>query len=283
MAGSKEVKNMKGEHIGANDLANKLIDFVVLPSSIPGMINEKSLFHRALSHFIAFNQPIQIAGFIGQGGKDHLGKSDRRLLEKYVELQKGIKRYYSVGAEINLIGADLHGLANGISDLGYLDLMQVEANRLGLNWITLSNLYAEQQLALPNQSEASRQLYYQEGSDYEAWLKIPAEIRTNLIKQAEKHRISDPPLSSADYQESGSVFRFSAFYYFLMRKNEEKLFIPDWENYLFVINGSEQLAEHTFPKTIPQMFWYETRHHGGRKSLEKNGNFILPPPWFRND
>jgi len=80
----------------------------------------------------------------------------------------------------------------------------------------------------------------------------------------------------------GGVFRFYGKEVKNM-KAEEKIFVPDWQDFLFIINGSRELAEHTFPQSIAQMYWYDTRHHGGHGSRELNRDMILPPAWFRND
>jgi hypothetical protein len=245
--------------------------------SSSGGINNQELFNKALREQHFRGQPIQIAGFIGQGGKDHLGRSDIDLLAKYSRLKEELNQNYPFGVEISLIGADAHGWSNSMPDYGYLDLMQNEARSRDFNWIILSDLYRDKGLILPTWTEASRQLYDRQGEGYEAWLKINSQIREDLIKQAGKHHQLDEHIG----ERSSNVL--SAFYYFLMRKQEEKIFIPDWKNFLFVINGSRELAEHTFPQSIAQMYWYDTRHHGGRKSRGKNENMILPPPWFRND
>lgn len=268
----EEVKNMKNEFS-----PQKIVDSIMLFSSNGG-INKPGLFHDVIQNLHFRGQSIQISGFIGQGGKDHLGRSDFNLLEKYSRLKEELSNIYPFGVEISLIGADTHGLANSMSDNGYLDLMRNEAMVRGYNWILLSDLYKDKGLILPTWTEVSGQLYYEKGKEYEEWTKIPVQIRNDLIKQAGKHQMSDKYFEAF---ESNNIL--SAFYYFRMRKQEEQIFVPDWQSILFVINGSRVLAEHTFPQSIAQMYWYETRHHGGKGSRELNRNIILPPPWFRND
>ena len=249
----------------------------VFPFVANGVINNSEFFQRAILKQHSLGRPIQIAGFIGQGGKDHLGKSDIGLLKKYSQVQHELRKNYPFGVEVALIGADIHGLSNSMPDHGYLDLIQNEAKLKDFNWILLSRLYQDKRLNLPTWTEASKQLYYKKGK-YEEWLKIPVQIRNDLIKQAGKHHRSDKDIGKEDSNDI-----LNAFYYFLMRKIEEQIFIPDWQDFLFVINGSRELAEHTFPQSIAQMYWYDTRHHGGHRSRELNKDMIIPPPWFRND
>ena len=250
----------------------------IIPFVTKGGINDRNLFERAILKNHSKGLPIQIAGFIGQGGKNHLGKSDIALLGKYTQVQNGLSQNYPFGVEVSLIGADIHGLSNSMPDHGYLDLMQNEGTLKGFNWVLLSNLYQEKRLILPTWTEASKQLYHKQGVEFDEWMRIPNQIRGDLIKQAGRHNKSD--VSIEDDESNGIL---NAFYYFLMRKLEDQIFIPDWRDFLFIINGSRELAEHTFPQSIAQMYWYDTRHHGGHKSRELNRNMILPPPWFRDD
>ena len=258
---------MAREKLSHSQLAYMLIDFVVYPFSSHGGINDRELVASSFGHHIASGQPIQIAGFIGQGGKDHLGKGDIELLERYERLQKEITVYYSFGTEVNLIGADMHGISNGIEDRGYLALMQENAQARGLNWVDLSSLYRDKSLSLPNPDQVRLIMDNQTDLIYLAWRdNLPPEIRAVLIKQAGRHNIID----------GDSLFR--AFYYLVMRKQEETILIPEWQNNVFVINGSRDIAEWTFPQSIGQMYWLDVRD-GGRKAR----NIKLPPPWFRND
>ncbi|MBI3366800.1 hypothetical protein HY041_04205 [Candidatus Roizmanbacteria bacterium] len=263
---------MVDENLEQIGLANKLIDYVVVDFSAPGGINDAHLFQEVLQQSIRLSQPVKIGGLIGQGGKNHLGKSDIDLLNKYSELSERVRQFYSPGAEIHLIGGDLHGLANGIENRGYLALMQERAQNLGLYWVMLSTLYNEKGITLPSKEKVTAKT--QDGADREFhdWqYEVPAEIRLNLIQAARRHNI----VGQDEYLD--------AFYYFVMRRQEERVFVPDWTNHLFVINSSKDLAAWTFPKLIPQMYWYQTRHHGGKGSRDLNKELILSPPWFRND
>jgi len=268
----KEVKNMKTE-FSPKETVDIIMPFVTI-----GGINNRDLFERAILKNHSRGLPIQIAGFIGQGGKDHLGKSDIDLLRRYSQVQNELRKNYPFDVEVSLIGADIHGLSNSMPDNGYLNLIQNEAILKGFNWTLLSKLYQEKRLILRTWTEASKQLYQEKGDEFEEWVRIPNQIRNDLIKQAGRHNKSDVSIGD---DESNDVL--NAFYYFLMRKAEEKIFVPDWQDFLFIINGSRELAEHTFPQSIAQMYWYDTRHHGGHGSRELNRDMILPPAWFRND
>ncbi|MBI2641702.1 hypothetical protein HYW87_03870, partial [Candidatus Roizmanbacteria bacterium] len=175
------------ENIGQVELANKLIDFVVLPFSDPGRINDRSLFSKAFQYYISLGQPIQVAGFIGQGGKDHLGKSDMGLLDKYHRFSLEMNRYYSGGAQVSLIGADIHGIENSIENRGYLELIQVQALRFGFNWRLLSELYREKGLVAPSVWDNDRFYGRDDRPEYQEWVSIPADIKASLRKAADRH------------------------------------------------------------------------------------------------
>lgn len=248
-----------------NVRSEQIIDRAILPIANIGGLNERSHFERAIKRRGFRGQPILVAGFIGQGGKDHLGESDMALLEKYRRAKEEIGAHYPYGVEVALIGADLHGVSNGAEDRGYLELMSREAIDRSFDWRPLSELYADKGISLPDRKQVKQTLHDREGAWYENWMNLPEEVRSSLIKQAERR--SGNGEAEAD-----------AFYYFSMRKNEEQIFLPDFEDVLFVINGYHQQARHFFPNEIPQMYWVDVKD-GGRKARHQT----LPPPWFRND
>jgi hypothetical protein len=235
-----------------------------LPFARIGGINSEELFHRAITSKHFKGQPLHVSGFIGQGGKDHLGASDVALLDKYSGVAVELSKNYPYGVEVSLIGADVHGVSNGVADHGYLDLMQERATTRGFNWRNLSELYEDKRIALPDR-EILRQQMGGGGQWHEAWLQLPEDARTTLIRQASRRSVNGDA-------------EIDAFYYFVMRKQEEEIFSPDFEDSLFVVNGYHEQAKHFFPQTVPQMYWVDVRD-GGRKSRKQT----LPPPWFRED
>lgn len=236
-----------------------------MPVANIGGLNDRTYFERAIKRQSFRRRPLLIAGFIGQGGKDHLGESDFALLGKYQMAQREIGRHYPFGVEVALIGADLHGLSNGADDKGYLQMMSQAALDRSFNWRALSELYRDKGVSLPTRSEVSNVLERGKGAWYESWRNLPDEVRSSLIKQAERR------------SANGNAV-LDAFYYFSMRKNEEQIFMPDFEDTLFVINGYHQQAKYFFAPEIPQMYWVDVKD-GGRKGRHQT----LPPPWFRND
>ena len=184
----------------------------IMPFVSIGGINNRDLFNRAILNQHHRGQPIQIAGFIGQGEKDHLGRSDIELSQKYDRLKNELGRIYPFAVEVSLIGADLHGKANGKPDTGYLSLMKNEAVKFKFNWRQLSELYQDKGLQLPDLKHVESILFERESYEFQKWNSLPAEVRNALIGMAKKHW--------------GDKALLGAFYYFLMRQNEFLIFYP---------------------------------------------------------
>lgn len=210
-------------------------------------------------------QPLHVAGFIGQGGKDHLGPSDTALLDKYAFVRDQLSQAHSFGVEVSLIGADVHGVSNGAENRGYLELMSESALKQGFNWRQLSEMYQDKGIVLPDREILRQEISSGNGQYYDAWSNLPDDVKETLVRQASKRSVNGEAL-------------VDAYYYFVMRKQEEVIFEPDFEDTFFVINGYNEQARHFFPQSIPQMYWVDVKD-GGRKSRKQT----LPPPWFRND
>lgn len=237
----------------------------IIPFVQIGGINSRELFNGAINLRHSRGQPLHVAGFIGQGGKDHLGTSDIALLDKYARVKEELSQHYPFGAEVSLIGADVHGVSNGAPDRGYLGMMSGEALARGFNWRQLSEMYADKGIGLPDRNQLKEDLALQRGYIFESWMGLPIETRETLVKQASK-------------RSANGDAELDAVFYYAMRKQEEPIFDPDFSDSFFVVNGYQEQARHFFPQSVPQMYWVDVRD-GGRKGRKQT----LPPPWFRED
>ncbi len=116
--------------------ARKLVSAIypgVLKPYARSFFNKDNLWERRLHENILNEQPIQMVGFWGVGGKQQPNQYDERLLVEYEEIREAIKKKYSQAADMMLILAHSHGRFNGYQGFdGYLGDIAADANQRGI-------------------------------------------------------------------------------------------------------------------------------------------------------
>ena len=105
----------------------------VLKSYARSFFNRDNLWERSLQVSILKEQPIQIVGFWGIGGKQQPDQYDEKLLTEYEAIREAIGEKYPRAADMMLILANSHGRLNGYQGFdGYLEAVAHEANKKGI-------------------------------------------------------------------------------------------------------------------------------------------------------
>lgn len=228
-------------------LARKVYD-ILRQSGKPNNYNEYMV--KALTHHIASDTPIPIAGFWGVGERENLNEHDNRFLDSLSMLKKKISEVYSYGAEIKVILADLHGVFNGHidrkaiqvfpqPDIPYLNRIQEELHKKDIKTIWLSELYKQCGMQLPDIHEP-----IDEDSEAYAILKDPQRQEGYLY--------------SSRHSRRGVPAIQAAYHYIRERLAEKPMLEKVFKDSLFFVNGGRNLASRLMPEdSLPIHYLHE--------------------------
>ena len=208
--------------------------------------NRDNLWERGLQASILNDQPIQMVGFWGIGGKQEPDRHDEGLLAEYEAIRGAIGKQYHPAAEMMLILANAHGRFNGYQDFdGYLGAIAEDANQRGIASVSLYNLYRDWGISLPDPS-------------------IPVDKKSKEWREFEKsRRFGQLVESAAKHSQVGIAPEDAAFHYWMMRRQEREPLAQSFSNAILLVNGSEDLGREVLPLNMPHMYmkigpvWFE--------------------------
>ncbi|KKQ24085.1 MAG: hypothetical protein US40_C0019G0011 [Candidatus Roizmanbacteria bacterium GW2011_GWC2_37_13] len=220
----------------ARKLAGSIYPGVLKPFA-RSFYNRDNLWERGLQASILSDQPIQMVGFWGIGGKQEPDRYDEGLLAEYEAIREAIGKQYPQAADMMLILANAHGRFNGYQDFdGYLGNVAANANQRGIASISLDELYRDWRISLPNPS-------------------IPVDKKSNEWKKFEKSRRFDQLVESAEkHSQVGIAPEDAAFHYWMMRRQEREPLAQSFSNAILLVNGSEDLGREVLPLNMPHMY-----------------------------
>ncbi len=209
----------------------------VLKSYARSFFNRDNLWERRLQASILNNQPIQMIGFWGIGGKQQPDRHDESLLAEYETIREAIGRQYPQAADMMLILANAHGRFNGYQDFdGYLEAVASDANRRGIPSVSLDDLYKNWKISLPDPS-------------------IPVNKKSKEWDEFSKsRRFNQLVESAAKHSQVGIAPEDAAFNYWMMRRQEREPLVQSFSNAILLVNGSEDLGRETLPLNMPHMY-----------------------------
>jgi len=220
----------------ARKLARAIYPGVLKPYA-QSFFNRDNLWERRLQENIQNEQPIQMIGFWGIGGKQQPDQRDESLLAEYESIQEAIGKNYPQAADMMLILANAHGRFNGYQDFeGYLGAIATNANRRGISSVSLDDLYSEWGISLPNPN-------------------IPVNKKSREWQEFEKSRRFGQLVESAVKNSQGGIApEDAAFHYWKMRRQEREPLAQSFSNAILLVNGSEDLGREVLPLNMPHMY-----------------------------
>lgn len=209
----------------------------VLKSYARSFFNRDNLWERSLQVSILKEQPIQIVGFWGIGGKQQPDQYDEKLLTEYEAIREAIGEKYPRAADMMLILANSHGRLNGYQGFdGYLEAVAHEANKKGIASVSLDDLYREWNIFLPDP-------------------RIPVDKNSNEWLEFEKsQRFGQLVESAAKHSQVEIAPEDAAFHYWMMRRQEREPLSRSFPNGILLVNGSEDLGREVLPLNMPHMY-----------------------------